>query len=439
MGKLLRSATISAACLLSACAYKQLDDNGIPVAYSQHPGLLANYELNECLSPELFRELGKLKVPAPTVKAIGHTYISNCEELPTALSGLLEDFSPEEIQEVVTTRTRQGQNLFWGFDLLEEYLQEGGSASHLKELLSLEQRTAFVNPMLAIAALDHTFPILEAPLFADFRDAEGEKVYYNLLRTKNAHSITEVLNKRIPFSYAQTLMTDFEMKPKQVATAHKNDFTIDEIRAIAQKEPNLTALNWYLKLGVRADEIGTLSNTEKPNAVIQLPFSDYNGVFYSPRSAEFYRELRSHYDVHLEVAKGQTEVCDMLKKVPEISFVVLAGHGDGLSARIRRGKADEAKLNVGDDFAGCFANLVPEARMFLFSCLGGQNRDNQMNLANYLQTYFGDRRIIASELSFSMSDVEVTSHYPFSATIVADPSYYPEENSRDITYSPARE
>lgn len=190
------------------------------------------------------------------------------------------------------------------------------------------------------------------------------------------------------------------------------------------------------KLGFDKDNLPQFKDGKKPNAIIVYPTSDWNGAFETEASIKLYDKIKNQYDTKMIITGVEQKVYEAINSTPDVKLLILSGHGSpeilslgDKDPRIAEGqKSEEYKIDKSDNEFSMYLNkLDPDAVIFLNSCSNADGGKDKENLANFVSKYAGGRKVIASKVPFSGSDVTVKSLYPFNVQIKVE--------GKDVTYS----
>lgn len=199
----------------------------------------------------------------------------------------------------------------------------------------------------------------------------------------------------------------------------------------------------FAALGLKADEILHFRDTEKPNALIVYPTYDinsdgYEGAFSTPEALKLFEHIRERYDVKIVVASVEEEVYSGLASGPIFDLGMFSGHGSSDSLRLGmtgpprvsnpathsgRGTLEGLTIDTEDfELASFFHNFSKDAVIFLNSCSTAEGGKDFSNLANHVAQFAPGRKVIASKVPFSGSDVKIDLEkiYPLDLRIVVD-------------------
>lgn len=204
----------------------------------------------------------------------------------------------------------------------------------------------------------------------------------------------------------------------------------------------------YAQLSMKKEEIETFQDTKKPNAIVIFPAEDYNEVFQLESVTTLFQKIKETYDVWVRFAITEQDVYDALLYVPDAELLVIGGHGSTKSLSLggeeaetawrRRGggkkvvgrgkqilgKREEYFIDVTDKEMGIYlSQLDPHATIFLISCSTGNGGTENNNLATFISDFAGERKVFASQESFTPSQIKINSLYPFDINIVKDVTY----------------
>lgn len=158
--------------------------------------------------------------------------------------------------------------------------------------------------------------------------------------------------------------------------------------------PSLTPWDIYRArvLNLSSIELGEFIDTDAPNALVVMPRNDYNGAFLSDTYQRLLQRIYRHYDCHVVFADREYQVQAALTDMPDISLVLLTGHGSPCSLALGKGFGEAGNIDCTDDeLQKPLRNLTSDATIILYSCSTGSGADTGKNLANKIS---GMRRSI---------------------------------------------
>lgn len=373
------------------------------------------------------------------------------------------------IDELMNIRTRTGNFVFLPLDAFE-FMEAGGTIEYAKQIANITDENGkprysnFDMPEL----VRNNVSIGEAENFANIplKDA-----YPNSLEPVN--DILRFREKNIDFNYAKEISS---IKDKENNLAFSTDDVVDFATSINKRKipPEFIKILYeglykndsdnlekkgiekylspekekiikyfilssspYLDELKDADNIVNFKDTKKPNALVILPKDDRKGAFYSPESMLFYKDLMKEYDVLFRVVNSEKEVYNAINQVPDISLLILGGHGSPNSIYLGNsggrlsiaGKEDSYYIDISDtELKNYLDKLNSNAIVFLYSCSNGEGGKNRKNLANFVSGMGNGKKVISSKKPFSDQDIKINSIYPFDIEII------PSENS-DSNYT----
>lgn len=193
----------------------------------------------------------------------------------------------------------------------------------------------------------------------------------------------------------------------------------------------------YTLLDLIPEEAVSFSDSDKPNAILIFPYSDWNYNFSSSEMRELTQKLKESYDLWVKVAKQEETLYLALEEVPDAELLILSGHGTPTSLSL--GEADLSwfpsekdetyQINLSDwELEEILNQLHPSAVIFLNSCSNGYGQENLGNLANFIANLAGGRKVISGIDLFSSGEIMINSTYPFDASIIGQPL------GTDLTY-----
>lgn len=217
-----------------------------------------------------------------------------------------------------------------------------------------------------------------------------------------------------------------------------------------------TTIDEYKQIAVQISDLTEFKDTEKPNAVVVLPYSDeYMGfqLFYNDETKKMLDKVRKSYDIWIEIVATEQEAYRAINRVQNIELLVLGGHGnfDNLYFGPHKYGYYEDKIS-GEKIFGAMTidevygldrsdkdlrenlkNLTPDATILLPSCLTGQGREKMKNLANFIAKASKGKRVIAPTEFIYPKHLVIESAYPLEVKFVKEK----DGVKRDVTYEKA--
>lgn len=190
------------------------------------------------------------------------------------------------------------------------------------------------------------------------------------------------------------------------------------------------------KLGFDKDNLPQFKDGKKPNAIIVYPAIDRDGAFETEAYMKFYDKIKNQYDTKIIFTGVEQKVYEAIDSTPNVKLLILSGHGspENLSLGdedpriINERKSEEYNIDKSDEeLSKYLKKLAPDAVIFLNSCSNANGGKDKENLANFVIKHAGGRKVIASKVPFSGSDIVVKSLYPFDIQI--------KVKDKDVTYS----
>lgn len=68
-------------------------------------------------------------------------------------------------------------------------------------------------------------------------------------------------------------------------------------------------------------------DTDKPNALLTIPEKDDNDAFREEGYFNFFKEIKSAYDVKLRIISDERDLCYSINNTPNLELLVIGGHG----------------------------------------------------------------------------------------------------------------
>jgi hypothetical protein len=168
-------------------------------------------------------------------------------------------------------------------------------------------------------------------------------------------------------------------------------------------------------------------DTEKPNALVIYPTSDYNGAFRTRDAHNFLKQIKQTYDMTLVFAKQENEVYDALENVSNIELLILGGHGSPECLSLSEVLSEKARIDTSDtELGNHLHNLSENASIFLYSCSNGKGKEDETNLANFI-SFLSNKKVYSSIAPFSSKDINIKSLVPFDLEI--------NKGWQELTYS----
>ncbi|HLD72227.1 MAG TPA: hypothetical protein VJA23_01445 [Candidatus Nanoarchaeia archaeon] len=193
----------------------------------------------------------------------------------------------------------------------------------------------------------------------------------------------------------------------------------------------------YTLLDLSPEEAISFADSDKPNALLIFPYSDWNYNFSSSEMRELTQKLKESYDLLVKVANQEETFYSALEEVPDAELLILSGHGTASSLSLGEtdlswfpSEKDESyQIDLSDwELEEILNQLHPSAVIFLNSCSNGYGRENLGNLANFIANQAGGRKVISGIDLFSSGEIMINSIYPFDASIIGQPL------GTDLTY-----
>ena len=215
-------------------------------------------------------------------------------------------------------------------------------------------------------------------------------------------------------------------------------------KAFEARCPDYNLTGWkikrYLQLGMQMDDI-FFHDTEKPNAVIVYPVEDDGDAFYSGDGIKHIKLIAGHYDTHLIVAENESECYDAIGRVPDAELFMPSGHGTSETLSFggkRNSKRNDWKsheehyLDIEDnELDRHLSKLHSDAVIFPFSCSNGYGGEDADNLANFMKSKAGGRKLFSSTIDLKLGEeTRINQAYPFNVKIIQ------KETGMDCTYIP---
>ncbi len=224
------------------------------------------------------------------------------------------------------------------------------------------------------------------------------------------------------------------LKDIGVPKEYVREFADEELEGESEKDP--WVIFRYHSLGVSPGEIRTLSDSEKPGALVYFPVGDPPESFYSKGTVKIIDNLRKNYDVNLRIIEKPDEFNDHCVANPGAELLVLAGHGwpkfmvfGGHPLSFSEDKpefSEDYSLSVDDDFSVCLDGLSQTANILLLSCSVGGGDES---FAHHVMDMAGERNVIAATVPVNHYNLFVHSWYPFNASFYfcgVPPLIYPD-------------
>lgn len=183
----------------------------------------------------------------------------------------------------------------------------------------------------------------------------------------------------------------------------------------------------FSQLNFSRDELEIFNDTEKPNALIQLPWALEDGAFESKTLNSLIEKLKNHYDLKIVLAGEENDLYQELNNFSEISLLFLSGHGNpqyfSLQLRNLELKKDKSNehyfIDVNDkELQSYLSRLRSDAVIFMFSCsTAGTPPVGEKNLAVVITEMAQGRKVIAARKDINVDGVSIKSYDPFDAKV----------------------
>jgi hypothetical protein len=183
----------------------------------------------------------------------------------------------------------------------------------------------------------------------------------------------------------------------------------------------------FHKLGLSLEEVISPKDTEKPDAIVALPVTDYNSAFEADEAYILLMDIKETYDAKFRLVGTDEELVAFLNQYPGQAFWYIGGHGNITSLdlgepglRYSLPWDDERyELSIADmpKLALPLHKMDPQGVVFGHACSIGFGGDGFDNLVNTLASIGGGRRIIGSTIDYGADKIKVNSIYPFDIEI----------------------
>ncbi len=287
------------------------------------------------------------------------------------------------------------------------------------------------NANISISYIDALAPLVDKKNETLFRHAKTIIEYKNLHGTgEYAQELLSITTKEeLPLFNAEELLM-YKSLDGTIAYAKDLASIVD-----STGNPLFDGFKIYrsFQLGLTKTDFTSFQDTEKPNAVLVYPTEDKNGAFQNNVAIDLFRKMKGVYDTWVVFATTEHDVYTALTSIPNIEFLVLAGHGSPhelilgtMDIKKAKEEADEVYTIDRTDFelGQYLENLHPDATIFLNACKTAEGaRNDTDNLANFIIGLAGERSVIAATDSFTMLDIQIQSLYPFEIKIIKDVTY----------------
>lgn len=167
----------------------------------------------------------------------------------------------------------------------------------------------------------------------------------------------------------------------------------------------------YESLGLDPRTVYDFYDTDRPNAAVVLPLDDKEDLFYRYPLKYFFKDIKNKYDTRFIVASGFKDIQEIIDSTPNIGLFIVAGHKPKDSGGIVLGldtiKSDDT------DFVSELGKLNYDATIVLLSCYSGNMGKDHNNMAAFVKSHAGRRRVIGIRNSLVTKKVEIKSYNPF--------------------------
>lgn len=289
----------------------------------------------------------------------------------------------------------------------EELPKKGISKEYIIALASVpdSEGKPYLSPEDISSLYQHELSAEEATLLLRFRKEDGNPLFtvLELIKTKEYCTLDE----------AVALVSTMDDSNTDDGNDHN---------------PLLTGFDVYrvCKLNFVPQYLASFANSEKPNALLIYPASDYNGAFESKEAVALFHEIQSVYDVKVAFAKQDGDIAAAIHSVPDIELLMVAGHGTPTTLNLGGEESSDETYNLDTsdtELGDALNTLHPHATIFLNSCSTGEDERSGDNLANFIRKQAKERTVIAPTESFEQREITIGSLYPFDVKIIRDITY----------------
>lgn len=168
-------------------------------------------------------------------------------------------------------------------------------------------------------------------------------------------------------------------------------------------------------------------DTEKPNAIVVLPFEDAAGAFRNNDEYNFNENLNKYYDVARKVVKSSNDIDSLIKNIPDVKLLVLSSHEKD-SIMVFDSDTKNGYLSLKSEWLkDGLSRLDSNAVIFLNSCSSGK-----YGLTDYVKdNALPNQTVFGANEPFSSTDMDVIKYYPFDIKIILFSNLY---SNNDITW-----
>jgi hypothetical protein len=310
---------------------------------------------------------------------------------------------------------------------LRSYIFRGGTPELLARTLALQNSAHERFEWGVLQAIDAILLIDKPSLeqLAMVTNHDGTPLF-----SSNPDALLRLEFAGISATYARELTAVAQFTPQDMLNFHDRGGTVEYARQWSGITETGELLYRFLQLGLTRSLFAT-PTTEKPNALVTLPASDYNGAFYeNPGSRFFFQQLMSAYDVRFVLTRTENDLYTAILQDPHIDFLMIQGHGTPQSIRFLDEDGERTTIDTTDTELNILLHMLPRsATIFLHSCSTGRGGSARNNLANHLYAWSEHRTVISSQVDYSITNMFVFSYYPFDVRIRV---------GRDQTYVPGQ-
>ncbi len=354
-------------------------------------------------------ELSKAKVPVDYVMRFAKSKKSDGTKLFSLdLSGDIiklykANISHEKLLELMKIKTKKGNLLFDHY--ISNYFSVGGTKEYAEKMLTLENEKGeqiFVDEseLTEFKRAKGTYEFAKKLL--EFKDNKGNPVF------TNSEQISKFRKVEKFYGFDKVL--------------EKEDYDLfGYAEKLAKKGYDGMRIYRFAQLGLTTDEILNFKDTEKPNAVWILPYSEGKThssmkVFEMNTMVKFFNSIKKHYDIKLAIAENEKQVYETIEamKNKDTKLLILSGHGSKKGI-MYGGREENQRLDITDTDIGTYLSmLAKDAVIFLDSCSTAEGgKEDQGNFFNFVRRYAGSRTTIGATKVSAKMNLKIVKYYPF--------------------------
>jgi len=219
-----------------------------------------------------------------------------------------------------------------------------------------------------------------------------------------------------------------------VALLQKHSIPFSYAHECRKRGMNSATAVYHYKIGL---PLSPVFDPTKKNACIVYPTADPadkkgNQAFSSDETMTFLTQIARRNNTFLRAVSTVKEMCDTINQVPDISLLVLGGHGSRTSLTYGQSRLaydiflqpEEYMLTTQSHIALALQRVRKDGVILLDSCCNGNGERWTTNMTNFISKIAPGRLVISCTEMFASSDIEILPGDTFNANLLSPAKTY---------------